>query len=201
MNGLLKSTLIGVFFILILCGTSFAYTYPAPSNSSDDLYYNWQSIEAAIGDYGYEVNSNFDVNGNYKYTGVGFEAGHQTEFSWTGQNGQEDIVIYNNYNGNQGYNYSIWSNYFPWNEMIFTDLNDQDSNNHHIKAFRLNENWMFGATTWETGTYIIGWGDGFGDGDFDDLIIAAIPNPEPGTLILFGFGLLGLARISRNKQK
>ena len=191
MKKLLKVLITSCFLVITSSSLVFAYTYPIP----DD----WKNIWGALNGAGTEVAyADFlEVNdGIFSYTGVGFEADHQNKYDLAGPGNK----IYDNWNGAQGYNYGIWSAFLEYESTFFKDTTDDDPKDRtHVVIFKLDEDWEFGDTTWEKNTYILGWGDGASDQDYDDLIIAA-KTPEPTTILLFGVGLLGLAGIGRRKE-
>lgn len=77
----------------------------------------------------------------------------------------------------------------------------------YLKLFELTEDsneldWL-GDMILGKGTMIVGFNDNFsgGDSDFDDIIVAMKPVPEPGTILLLGAGLMGLAGLRRKMKK
>lgn len=130
-----------------------------------------------------------ELSGMFQATGVGYEAAYYNKF-WGGT-----FTIFESGDTPDG----VWSSAFNWNTALFTSNNGTNSIDH-IQVYRLNETWTVqGANpiSFEAGTYIIGYGDGTGDSDYDDLIIAARSVPIPGGIWLFAAGVLGIAGIRK----
>lgn len=77
----------------------------------------------------------------------------------------------------------------------------------YLKLFQLTADsnkldWL-GDMVLGEGTIIVGFNDNLdgGDNDFDDIVVAMKPVPEPGTILLLGAGLMGLAGLRRKMKK
>ncbi len=133
------------------------------------------------------------LSGMFQATGVGYEANYNNAFTAGGS-----AIFSSGQIPNGG-----WSGAFNWGGAMFTSVQGVDSIDH-IQVYRLNETWTVqGANpiSFEAGTYIIGFGDGIGDSDYDDLIIAAKSVPIPGGVWLFAAGVLGITGIRKKYGK
>ncbi len=168
---------------MICLGGSPAEAYQYPGNIS--------SLGGIVGDAGTLYTG--DLTGMFQVTGVGYESHYTNAFTAGG-----DAIFQSGQTPNGG-----WSGAFNWNSAMFTSAQGVDSIDH-IQVYRLDETWTVeGANplSFEAGVYIIGFGDGIGDSDYDDLIIAAKSVPIPGGIWLFAAGVVGIAGVRKKLGK
>ncbi len=180
----MKKVFFSVLFTVMTCVTwSAANAYQYPGNIS--------SLGNLVGDSGTLYTG--ELSGMFTATGVGYETGYTNSFEGGGN------VIFSCGQIPNG----VWSSAFNWSSAMFTSVQGLDSIDH-IQVYRLNETWTVQGTnpiSFEAGTYIVGYGDGIGDSDYDDLIIASRQAvPIPGAVWLLGTGLAGLAGLRRKKK-
>jgi hypothetical protein len=177
-----------------------ASSFPNPINTidtflNDATYFNGHTELNAI-----------DFGGLWQYTALGFEAGNTNEVS---------IVV----NGAATFSTADTSNFgdmelvdFNTDGLFFSDTINGPANvaldpfNGPSMFFRVFEltadtnalSFLANSSlVLEAGTIIVGFGDGLGDSDFDDLILALKPVPVPAALFLFAPALLGFFGLRR----
>lgn len=155
----------------------YAYQYP----------YNISNIGDFVGSSGTLYTGT--LSGIFTATGVGYEADFFNTFTAGGN------VIFNSSMTPDG----VWSAPFDWSTASFSSNTGAGAADHYM-VYQLTETWSpVAGLSFDKGVFIIGYGDGTNDGDFDDLIIAASPVPVPAAVWLFTSGLLGLIGYSRRK--
>jgi hypothetical protein len=156
-----------------------------------------------------EITDPFDFSSNWGYTAVAFESGNinyvsespgGTQTFTTADTTNFELMNYVN---------------FDTHNLYFSDGNPADvpldAFNPADQVFRLFQltadsnpfSYLPSNPVFDAGTYFIGFNDnGFPsdfDSDFDDIIVAAKPVPEPATILLLGSGLAGLVGLGRKK--
>lgn len=169
-------------------------------------------LDNANGAYfnGYNELKSFDFNGDWEVTALAFEAGNtnQVQFKTDG------AVKFTTANTS---NFGIWEAIDFADENVFvsdaTDGSPVDAaldpfnylvNGNFFRVFELTADsnlltFLANQIVLEKGTILVGFGDGLGDNDYDDLILALKPVPVPAALFLFAPALLGFLGLRRKK--
>lgn len=218
-NAFFKSILCILGCIGLLAGTATADTFgPTVINDGGVLellnsnFFNEDNVTES------DFITRFDFTGMWDYTAIAFEANNLdvVKEGVTGDWTTEFITQLDTDKGSD--KYGTWETVDFDNENLrFVDtstdpntpknLDILNSNKQSIFHFYMltedsNElEWLGSGFTLKAGTYILGYNDSGTDGDYDDIIMAMAPVPEPATMLLFGIGIAGFAGLRLRRKK
>jgi len=165
--------------------------------------------------------ANLDFSGGWQYTAIGAESGNynlvEQPVAGVPGPGYGGVVTFGTQNTS---NWGTWSTVnFNTTNLFFEDTDGTfnipldpfaSTLTPGFKIYQLTAdsavlNYLPNSVKLSAGTYIIGFNDNMqvgqaNDSDYDDIIIAITPVPEPGTMMLLGIGMLGMAVYGKRRM-
>lgn len=181
---------------LVLASSAFANSFPLNVDTLQ-TYLNGQGGFTAAS----YVEYTGGLTGNYDFTAIAFEAADNNLFV-----DGSGTTLFNNADTS---NWGTWAQAVDASTAHYASVTQGDSftlDMSNVAIYQLTNTWTVPTLNIElaAGTLVFGFNDtGSGDGDFDDLIMAARPTastPIPGAVWLLGSGLIGLVGIRRNRR-
>ena len=155
-------------------------------------------------DAGAVLLSEFNLGGLRDYTAIDNESGHTNTTSLT-VNG---VATFSTANTAE---FGTWKEVnFSTDNIFFNDTTDGNPVNvalnpyagsDRFQVFQLSQAVTLNEIFFREGSLIIGFGDGLGDSDYDDLIIGVSAVPVPAAAFLFAPALLGFMGLRRKAKK
>ena len=162
---------------------------------------------------GYTELTELDFTGKWDVTAIGFEAGNtnQVQFKTDGNvkfstDNTSNFGKYKKLNFNAAAKNAFFTDTTNGPIDVALDPFDIDVNGtnglNYFRVFELTADsnlldYLNNQIILTAGTIIVGFGDGLGDGDFDDLVLALKPVPVPAALFLLAPALLGFLGLRR----
>lgn len=162
---------------------------------------------------GYNELTELDFKGKWDVTAIGFEAGNtnQVQFKTDGNvkfstDNTSNFGKYKKLNFNAAAKNAFFTDTTNGPIDVALDPFDIDVNGtnglNYFRVFELTADsnlldYLNNQIILTAGTIIVGFGDGLGDGDFDDLVLALKPVPVPAALFLLAPALLGFLGLRR----
>ena len=220
-NAFFKSVLCILGCIGLLAGTATADTFgPTDIDGGNGV------LELLNSDFFNEGNvtesdfiTRFDFTGMWDYTAIAFEA-NNVDLVREGVSGDWTTEFKTKLTHVLGSKkYGTWETVDFDNENLrFVDTSTDPNTSKNLDILNKSKQSIFHfymltedsqALTWmndptfflKAGTYILGYSDSGVDGDYDDIIMAMAPVPEPATMLLFGAGIAGFAGLRLRRKK